>query len=463
MTSLVPSARSWKRPAWVAALGIATLSFCAQTASGTVVSSADANPWWYYDNYEIADFHAQGIDGTGVTIAVLDSGINLELPTFQGVDIEVHPTTLCEYEDPVVTAGTSTDFEHAAHGTAITALLAGSGIGFNGQRGVNGLAPGAKILFFPLIEVLQFPPDCLDDAGEDVSKDDIIADHIVRAVDMGADIINFSFADGIWAYPEGNLRDAFIYALRNDVILVAAIPNFENREWMDGEVGSPAGINGVITVQKLKWDGSVGAKQDGSPVVTPWVDVCAPGVDLAHQGHPDLGWETTVQHSGTSFATPWLAGTLALALQKYPQATPNQILQSLIHNTGIEPHPLEFDPESGCGYGAADTISLLAADPTQYPDVNPFIQDERPLPDDFSGELWGPTKAEIFGADIDASPSVAPAETVTSGPTSAPAEPAQTSSMLIIGLIVGAVFILAIIATVIVVIVTSKRKNEGAS
>ena len=66
-----------------------------------------------------------------------------------------------------------------------------------------------------------------------------------------------------------------------------------------------------------------------------------------------------------------MTGNIALALQKFPEATSNQILQAVIRNTGSEPHPLAFTDTFG--YGVVVTQTLLASDPTQYPDVNPLI------------------------------------------------------------------------------------------
>ncbi|MFC2557133.1 MAG: S8 family serine peptidase, partial [Pauljensenia sp.] len=75
-----------------------------------------------------------------------------------------------------------------------------------------------------------------------------------------------------------------------------------------------------------------------------------------------------IQTSGTSVSAPLVAGFLALARQKWPDATANQLLQALIH-TGLS-------DQSGwnkyTGYGAADAGGLVNTDPSQYPDENPL-------------------------------------------------------------------------------------------
>ena len=83
---------------------------------------------------------------------------------------------------------------------------------------------------------------------------------------------------------------------------------------------------------------------------------------------PTTNAPTTV--SGTSYATPLVAGMLALARQKWPDATANQILQLLVH-TGLNPN---HDWNQYTGYGAIDGGALVNTDPSQYPDENPIIQ-----------------------------------------------------------------------------------------
>ena len=75
-----------------------------------------------------------------------------------------------------------------------------------------------------------------------------------------------------------------------------------------------------------------------------------------------------VQANGTSVSAPIVAGFLALARQKWPEATSNQLLQLLIHTT--------VNPDGGwnqyTGYGVASPATMMNTDPSQYPDVNPL-------------------------------------------------------------------------------------------
>lgn len=77
---------------------------------------------------------------------------------------------------------------------------------------------------------------------------------------------------------------------------------------------------------------------------------------------------------GTSTAAAVLSSYLALAMQKWPDATGNQILQSLVRNTKEGKGKPTIDPERKRGFGEADLNALLTVDPTQYKDVNPILE-----------------------------------------------------------------------------------------
>ncbi|MFR7431999.1 MAG: hypothetical protein ACLUT3_05940 [Bifidobacterium bifidum] len=79
-------------------------------------------------------------------------------------------------------------------------------------------------------------------------------------------------------------------------------------------------------------------------------------------------------NGGTSTAVAVLSSYLALAMQKWPDATGNQIIQSLIRNTKSGKGKPVIDPERKRGFGEVDLNALLTVDPTQYKDVNPILE-----------------------------------------------------------------------------------------
>ena len=89
----------------------------------------------------------------------------------------------------------------------------------------------------------------------------------------------------------------------------------------------------------------------------------------------DKSRDMSVDTGGTSTGSAVLSGYLALAVQKWPDATGNQILQSLVRNTkGNGSGEAKLDPGHKRGYGQVDVARLLTVDPTQYPDVNPILE-----------------------------------------------------------------------------------------
>ena len=76
------------------------------------------------------------------------------------------------------------------------------------------------------------------------------------------------------------------------------------------------------------------------------------------------------QSSGTSYAAPVVTGVFALAKQRWPEATNNQLLQLLV-KTGLNP---DHGWNQYTGFGAIDPGAILNTDPSQFPDENPLIE-----------------------------------------------------------------------------------------
>ena len=109
--------------------------------------------------------------------------------------------------------------------------------------------------------------------------------------------------------------------------------------------------------------------------------ITAPGVDVTGiRWVPGRGWQSGQSRTGTSDAAPIVAGALALVKAKYPDATGNQLIQQLIHNTASG--TVRLGPHLRLR-AALDVEAMLANDPTGWPDVNPLLKGPRRALEDY--------------------------------------------------------------------------------
>ncbi|WP_162239115.1 S8 family peptidase [Microbacterium sp. Leaf159] len=355
----------------------------------------------------IPAIHDSGITGDGVTIAVFDGALNPEIANLQGVDLEVRQLDACP--DPLAAA--ASDFEALQHGTSVTSLIVGNGTSDSGV-GPVGLAPGVRILYY----------GSLQEGCEGNPFPAALAD----AVAQGADIVTMSGGNGrLVEELSQKSADGVAAALRAGVVVVASLPNADST-W-EGELGK---INGVVNVASVDATAQAAKAQDGSPMTNDDVDVVAPGVDVA-----GVGWDRTwgmSAWSGNSAATPIVAGLLALAKEKWPDATASQLLQSLIRNTGSAPHELQWS--NTFGHGTVNATRVIEEDPSQYPDENPLFTD---------GQV--PTFDEVFAETDPLS-------------TGAPDPSEERVSGVVPWAIAGGVLVAI---AVVIVIMISRRKSGG--
>ncbi|MFF0149910.1 type VII secretion-associated serine protease mycosin [Micromonospora sp. NPDC005203] len=299
------------------------------------VQPVTATPWpqQRYDPTRLAPLAT----GAGVTVAVVDSGVDRVHPQLAG---RVLAGT--DLLDP----GGDGSRDCAGHGTGVASIIAAvpqPGIAF------RGLAPDARIMPVRVSEqqVVQGR-----ESGRTVSADEF-AQAIRWAVDHDADVVNLSvvlYADD----PE--VRSAVRYAVDRNVVLVAAAGNLHD----GGDPRPfPAGYDGVLGVGAIGADGGRAAfSQTGS-----YVDLVAPGGDVLTAA-PGSGHH---QVEGTSYAAPFVAATAALLREYRPELTAAQVAERIIATA--DPAP---DAGHGGGYGAGvlnpyravtETSGSRAADP----------------------------------------------------------------------------------------------------
>ena len=430
-TSHTPGHRTRSRlAAVVATVGVVVLTLgTASTASADQVSDG----LWYYTAFHVQAAHDAGFTGAGVTIAVIDDQLYSGLPEFVGADVVPQPALGCKDNSGNPIPTTSGDYA-ANHGTNITALIVGSGEGYGGARGVQGVAPKAKVLFFSAgsgsADVNDHSRTCKSFDGDPIAKG------IVAAVAAGAQIISTSTGKG--DSPE--LAAAVAGALRQGVVVVAALSN----TLLETYGQYPAKSNGVVSVQAIDSAGNI-QTTDGAPNVNPATKVAGPGLGiLAQGGSRNQTWESQSLADGTSNATPVVAGFLALVKQKYPKATGNQLVQTLIHNTGAADHPLTRDAANLFGYGVVSVTHMLKVDPTTYPDVNPLVS---------TAAGASPTAQQITGK-----PTASPSPTVSAGAAGSGGVSAAPPGWLLPVLVGGGIILLLVILAIVLVIVFATRR-----
>lgn len=228
-----------------------------------------------------------------VKVAVIDQGVDKNHPELKGQVISSYNAN-----DPM--NQTMPDF-HGTHVSGIIAAKKGNGVG---GYGVN---PNAKILSYDVFDRSQG------------ASDYNIADAILKAVHDKAKVINMSLAGYA---PSPIIEEAVKTAIKNNVTIVAAASN----ESID-EPAYPASYEGVISVgstnakNKLSWYSNYG----------PTVDLVAPGEDIYAPLYDYEKKSTFEKMSGTSMASPVVAGVASLLLSKHPNLKPEQIEYILEH------------------------------------------------------------------------------------------------------------------------------------
>jgi membrane-anchored mycosin MYCP len=253
---------------------------------------------WPLNRFGLSHLPA-GVDGSGVIVAVLDSGVKASHPALTG-KLPDGQNKVLDGRDELEGKDTTHGREDCiGHGTAVASVIAG-----NARAGFRGIAPGAHILPVRVNENVG------GDNEQNVRKtsDDKIANAIDFAVARHADVINLSFAYlGAQADPNQHrvFADAIKRAVAKNIVVVAAVGNDATAK--DSFPANQPGVLGVaaMTVQGVRWQDST----SGS-----FVDVSAPGLDVI-AAYPYPGHDTYQAYQGTSVAAPIVAGTVALLKQ----------------------------------------------------------------------------------------------------------------------------------------------------
>lgn len=257
--------------------------------------------------------------GKGVTVAVLDTGVDRDHDCFKNTHI------LEGYDATTDTNGVHGDSD--GHGTAVTTVIAASNEAF------YGVAPNVSVY-----------PVKVSNGGGTVYSSHLVAG-IYNAADNGADIINISLGGYSYSVSE---QQAVNYAISKGCIIIAAAGNDGANASLAGKYFYPASYDGVISVSSVEPDGSPSRFSQYNDKV----DIAAPGRDVAVGVAGSKNQYGT--ESGTSFSAALVSGISALAVSKAESIDSTQVLYLIISSLGSE-HSIYT------GYGIVDGEKIVSA------------------------------------------------------------------------------------------------------
>ena len=278
--------------------------------------------------------------GQGVTVAVIDSGVDPHVSDLVG-----SVTTGPDYTGVNTPESNS---EWGVHGTWMASLIAGHGHD-GGDSGILGIAPKAHILSIRVITDSQDPNAVRYEHESQTQIQNELAEAITYAVSHGATVISMSLGYGMPSLP---VRSALQEALNHGVVVIASSGNSGD----DASTASqghapysfPADYPGVMGVAALSQGGApAGFSSDNLSV-----QVAAPGVDVPAQGRDGDYWLV----SGTSPACALTAGVAALIKSAHPALPPDLVRQAITTSTTNRPAG-GYDEQ--VGFGTVDAAAAL--------------------------------------------------------------------------------------------------------
>ncbi|MFF4032996.1 type VII secretion-associated serine protease mycosin [Streptomyces sviceus] len=359
------------------------------------------------DQWALGTLQAESVwkisKGKGVTVAVIDDGVNaehqdLEGNVLQGKDFVDGDNDASPVDDD--------------HGTGMASIIAGHGHGAGGADGVMGLAPEAKILPIRVN---------LDDGSGFSDEIRYAVDHGARVINISMTLVNTQYANS--ASPAD--LAAINYALSKNVLIVAGVGN----DGIGPDLPFPANASGVVAVGGVDKSGEYWANSNYGPEVM----LTAPATRIVTAGAP--GNRLRIG-DGTSDSTAFVSAAAALLRSKFPDLTAGQVANRLV-KTAILPASAKglSLPDEKYGYGS---IRPLAA-----------LTEEIP-----AGSKLGPLA--VPGAD---SPSASASAGTTNSDSAADKEKADQKQMVFF--VVLGVVALVVIGLIVLLIVKLSRRNKN--
>jgi hypothetical protein len=264
--------------------------------------------------------------GYGVTIAVIDTGVDASHPDLLGSVLPGYDVSI--RGKFVKHQNVSDSIDHEGHGTSVAGVITANRDGV----GITGVAPDAMIL-----------PIAIDDSDVSVSTQ---IGQIVTAIELaassGVDFVNISLGTygELESQDKGSICGAIYSARLKGVLTFVASGN-------NGDAG-----NELVTPGSCPHAVSIGSVDSTLNVSSfssfdPEIDFTAPGEYIVTTSARYKG-ELYEESSGTSFSAPYAAGIAALVLEKDPTATPDEVLDSM-KRAAVDKGPVGDDVFYGSG------------------------------------------------------------------------------------------------------------------
>jgi type VII secretion-associated serine protease mycosin len=305
---------------WLAAI----CSFAVLLPSPAAAADAISEGQWFNAYLNVDSAHSVSV-GSGVTVAVVDTGTDSTHPDLKG---SILPGK--DYLSP-----SQGNIDTHGHGTAMTGLIVGSGR-------VGGIAPEAKVVPIRVYENAE-------------GRSSFFAEGIEWAADHGAKVICVA---GGGAIDDLLLRQLVEAAIRADVVVVAAVGN----RTTDTQVIYPAAIAGVLAVGSVDRDGNLAPNSVTGPAVV----LTAPGNGISST-RLNGGYAVT---NGTSNATAITAGAVALVRARFPELKAPEVIRRLTATATDKGAP---GRDNEYGYGVLNLVGALTADLPTSPTARPAV------------------------------------------------------------------------------------------
>jgi len=324
----------------LAVLGCAVSLAVLQPGTAAAADSIRGDQQWVLNMMSVPAAW-QLTQGAGVTVAVIDSGVNPDVSDLAG---SVHAGP-----DYTGISTRPSNPNWGVHGTWMASLIAGHGDPPGGDSGVIGIAPRSTILSIRVIPDRSDPHYGRYARELEPNIENSLARGIDYAVQHGAKVISMSIG---YSAPNGAVRQALQQAFSRGVVVVASAGNSGApagaSDGGQAPVSFPADYPGVISVGAVNPAGAVAYFSSDNLSV----QIAAPGEQVPAQGRDGQYWWV----SGTSPACALVAGVAALIKARYPGIAPDLVASALNSTTTGRP---AAGYDSQVGFGIVNAAAAL--------------------------------------------------------------------------------------------------------